>query len=143
MALGLPSTSFGLGQVFRRSGVEEGAGAAEPSLAPSAPKITARMLWDQFRLDVQGKEVQRAATYSYTWLADQVGHICLGILLDFGFTVITYRLGGWLGWPTLWAEFLGFFLTMAVGAFLGYPAFLNDRGGGAGAVPLARPPPPE
>jgi hypothetical protein len=29
---------------------------------PTAPAITARMLYEQVKLDVQGKEVQRAAT---------------------------------------------------------------------------------
>lgn len=35
----------------------------------------------QFKRDVYDKEVQSAATYSYLWLADQMGHIGLGILL--------------------------------------------------------------
>ncbi|MFL5165377.1 MAG: hypothetical protein ACJ8D8_04130, partial [Microvirga sp.] len=108
------------------------------SSSPLPPKISLRLLLEQFWADVYGKEVQSAATYSYTWLADQVGHICLGILLDFGFTVITYRLGGWLGWPTLWAEFLGFFLTMAVVAFWEYRAFRSDVERATGPFPLDR-----
>ena len=101
-----------------------GAGAPWPpsnSSLPLPPKISLRLLLEQFWADVYGKEVQSAATYSYTWLADQVGHICLGILLDFGFTVITYRLSAWLGWPALSAEFLGFFLTMAAVSYPGIP----------------------
>ena len=108
------------------------------SSSPLPPKISLRLLLEQFWADVYGKEVQSAATYSYTWLADQVGHICLGILLDFGFTVITYRLGGGLGWPTLWAEFLGFFLTMAVVAFWEYRAFRSDVERATGPFPLDR-----
>src|SRR5438105_2610333 len=38
-------------------------------------------IWWQFRKDVFDKEVQSAATYSYLWLADQMGHIGVGILL--------------------------------------------------------------
>ncbi len=132
MALGLPSTSFGFGQVFRRSGVEEGAGAAEPSVAPSAPKITARMLWDQFRLDVQGKEVQRAATYSYTWLADQVGHICLGILLAFLATALLASFG-WGGPEPAWR---GFIVTIVAVSAWEIGAYVLELRGAKGPFPL-------
>src|SRR5690349_7793118 len=47
-------------------------------------------IWWQFRRDVFDKEVQSAATYSYLWLADQMGHIGVGILLTiiFGLVVL-------------------------------------------------------
>ena len=105
---------------------------------PLPPKISLRLLLEQFWADVYGKEVQSAATYSYTWLADQVGHICLGILLDFGFTVITYRLSAWLGWPALSAEFLGFFLTMAAVSYWEYRAYRSDVERATGPFPLDR-----
>ena len=72
---------------------------------PSAPKLTTKDLLHQFWADAYGKEVQTAATYSYTWLADQFGHICLGIIINFiGTTVsggvlvgIKYLAAKWLG----------------------------------------------
>jgi hypothetical protein len=63
---------------------ENAMSGAKPSatnpFGPSAPQLTARDLWDQFWADVYGKEVQTTATYSYTWVADQFGHICLGLI---------------------------------------------------------------
>ena len=63
---------------------------------PSPPNITTCDLWKQFWADVFGKEVQDATTYSYTWLADQVGHVCLGLTANFVATLITKRC---LGFP--------------------------------------------
>ena len=37
----------------------------------------------QFWRDFLDKEVQSAATYTYLWLADQMGHIALGLLIAF------------------------------------------------------------
>lgn len=77
---------------------------------PSFPSLTKRDLLRQVWADAYGKEVQSAATYSYLWLADQVGHVCVGIIVDFAATVViglamTYVLGAasaakygmWLG----------------------------------------------
>lgn len=61
--------------------------------APSPPDITTRDLLRQFWRDVYGKEVQSASTYSYTWMADQLGHICIGILADF---LATFAVGRWM-----------------------------------------------
>jgi hypothetical protein len=58
-------------------------------LGPSAPKLTSWDLWRQFWADAYGKEVQTAATYSYTWLADQFGHLCIGIVADFLATLVS------------------------------------------------------
>ena len=44
-----------------------------------------RQVW----ADAYGKEVQSAATYSYMWLADQFGHVCVGIIVDFAATVVS------------------------------------------------------
>jgi hypothetical protein len=60
---------------------------------PRAPKITVGDLLWQFKQDVYGKEVQTTSTYSYTWMADQVGHICLGIVIGFALTAISYLIG--------------------------------------------------
>jgi hypothetical protein len=48
----------------------------------AAPHITLMELLKQSKSDITGKEVQSAATYSYTWTADQVGHICIGMVLN-------------------------------------------------------------
>jgi hypothetical protein len=45
---------------------------------PTPPKLTSKDLLQQFWADAYGKEVQSAATYSYMWLADQFGHVCIG-----------------------------------------------------------------
>jgi hypothetical protein len=57
-------------------------------VGPSAPNLTTKNLWQQFWTDAYGKEVQTAATYSYTWLADQFGHICIGIVVGFITTAV-------------------------------------------------------
>lgn len=56
------------------------------------PELKPADLLKQFWVDIYGKEVQTASTYSYTWMADQLGHICFGILFDFLFTLIA----GWV-----------------------------------------------
>lgn len=62
------------------------AAAAPTAQSPrSQQRIT---FWDvvrQVKRDVYDKEVQSAATYSYLWLADQMGHIGLGIILTIAF----------------------------------------------------------
>jgi len=63
--------------------------AATPAF-PAAPRITVWDLLGQFKKDVYGKEVQTTSPYSYTWIADQVGHVCLGILINFGLTLAAF-----------------------------------------------------
>jgi hypothetical protein len=58
-------------------------------VGPTAPKLTSADLLRQFWTDAYGKEVQTAATYSYTWLADQFGHVCLGIIFNFLATALS------------------------------------------------------
>jgi hypothetical protein len=65
------------------------------AVGPSAPTLTSTDLWKQFWADGYGKEVQTAATYSYTWLADQFGHVCIGILANYLATTV-------IGLATLW-----------------------------------------
>src|SRR6476469_2452617 len=66
------------------------------SAGPTAPKLSVKDILKQFWADTYGKEVQTAATYSYTWLADQFGHLCIGILAD----VLATLVAGWVmvGW---------------------------------------------
>ena len=85
---------------------------------PSAPKLTSKDLLHQFWADAYGKEVQTAATYSYTWLADQFGHVCLGIIFNFVGTALSGVVMKLLGlarhfrydtgiWPGLVLVFIG------------------------------------
>jgi hypothetical protein len=77
---------------------------------------------EQFKADVYGKEVQSAATYSYMWMADQMGHVCVGILVN----LITTRLAryGWqlLGWQN-YAETAGFCAAIALSGMGGQHLF--------------------
>src|SRR6266498_4498396 len=52
-----------------------------PDPSPKAPSIGIKELAWQFYHDIFGKEVQDATSYSYVWLADQIGHVCIGIIL--------------------------------------------------------------
>jgi putative flippase GtrA len=69
----------------------------EPSgRVPTAPDVPKSFLLVQFWRDIFGKEVQSAATYSYLWMADQMGHVALGIILQFALTfVLQYFFGLW------------------------------------------------
>src|ERR1700761_4142406 len=49
---------------------------------PAGPDITFGMMLRQVKADLYDKEVQSAATYSYLWIADQMGHFGLGLLLE-------------------------------------------------------------
>src|SRR5215472_2259000 len=55
---------------------------------PRPPKITWYDLLCQFRKDITGKEVDIASTYSYTWTAVQIGHVCVGIVFNFILTEV-------------------------------------------------------
>jgi hypothetical protein len=48
---------------------------------PTPPSITLWTIIRQFWADVYGKEVQSSNTYSYTWVADQAGHLFIGTVL--------------------------------------------------------------
>jgi hypothetical protein len=73
---------------------------------PTPPNLTLADLLKQFWADAYGKEVQTAATYSYTWLADQFGHLCLGILANVlatlvaGWVMVEWGLADQLRWET-------------------------------------------
>ena len=90
-------------------------GANTPGPArPTAPNLSTGDLWRQFWADAYGKEVQTAATYSYTWLADQFGHICIGILADFLATLVS----GWVIVELGWRSALGYDTGLWPGLFL-------------------------
>lgn len=48
---------------------------------PGPPVIEAADIRHQIKVDLIDKEVQSAATYSYLWMADQMGHIGIGLLI--------------------------------------------------------------
>jgi len=98
---------------------------------PIPPSLTAWDLAKQFWRDIYGKEVQSAATYSYTWVADQMGHICLGILLSFGFTAIVDQI---LPPSESWNPFLGFLLASAVVSYWEHRAYNTDVEKAAGGL---------
>jgi IstB-like ATP binding protein len=94
-------------------------------LPPLPPHVSPRELLNQFVQDVHGKEVQIAATYSYMWLADQVGHICVGIVFTFlfNFIIIVFLLYCY-GWIGDWGHHLiAFGLTSAVAAGWEYRSY--------------------
>src|SRR5690349_17125265 len=93
----------------------ESSSPAGASNHPQSPHISYRQLWEQFKADVYGKEVQSAATYSYMWMADQMGHVCVGILVNQILTVVARWLWEKLGWHGF-AEVAGLIGTIAVAA---------------------------
>lgn len=53
----------------------------EQDETPEPPTIEPTDILRQIKVDLLDKEVQSAATYSYLWLADQMGHIGIGLLI--------------------------------------------------------------
>jgi|PersoiStandDraft_1058852.scaffolds.fasta_scaffold09554_3 hypothetical protein len=107
---------------------------------PTAPQLTSRDLLRQFWADAYGKEVQTAATYSYTWLADQFGHICIGLVVDFPATVVSGLVMVQLGWAPkfeydtgIWP---GLIFTIAVVAYWEWRAYQSSVKQATGAFPL-------
>jgi hypothetical protein len=111
--------------------------SSDSSDHPRPPHITYRELWEQFKADVYGKEVQSAATYSYMWMADQMGHVCVGILVNlittFGVRYV-WQLFGWLHY----AEAGGFFAAIAVVAIWEIWTYFSSERGTTGLFPLGR-----
>jgi hypothetical protein len=83
---------------------------------PQPPDIGNADIWKQISTDASGKEVEMAATYSYTWLADEVGHMGLGILLSFATMTLVRLL---LGAPpeALFPQLVGFLIASAIVAY--------------------------
>ena len=111
------------------------AAAASPLLPP---KITAKDLAHQFWLDAYGKEVQTASTYSYTWMADQVGHVCLGIVIDFALTLIAGCALPMLGFAASWSAFAGFLVGSIAVSIWEFSAYRSAVNGATGRFPLDR-----
>src|SRR5262245_8022069 len=69
---------------------------------PQPPKLTTKDIWAQFKIDIAGKEVQTAETYSHSWVANQFGHVCLGMILASALGVV---LGNGLSVVFPWLRF--------------------------------------
>lgn len=113
---------------WRRFGGQ--AGGDQPDIAappppgqPVPPDITDQYLLGQFWRDIYGKEVQSAATFSYTWTADQMGHVCIGLVLDFILTVVAYEL---LSAGESWYEAVGFLVSALGVSVWEYCAYRSD-----------------
>ena len=116
--------------------MNSGPAPAKPA-GPTAPKIGSKELLHQFWADAYGKEVQTAATYSYTWLADQFGHICIGIIVNFFATTVSgIVMAGWhdLKYDTgIWP---GLFLAIAGAAAWEWSAYNSAVKQATGRFPL-------
>ena len=100
--------------------------------APKAPSIGIKDLAWQFYHDIFGKEVQDASTYSYVWLADQMGHICIGIVLTALVGALLHLLAG----NVFIAGPVAFVLTSAGVAVWEYLAFTAGVKKATGRFPL-------
>jgi hypothetical protein len=109
--------------------------SSDSSDHPRPPHITYGELLKQFKADVYGKEVQSAATYSYMWMADQMGHVCVGILVNlittFGARYV-WRLFGWQNY----AEAGGFFAAIAIVTAWEISTYFSSERSTTGLFPL-------
>jgi hypothetical protein len=119
--------------------VNSNAPAPVNAAGPTAPNLTSKDLLRQFWADAYGKEVQSAATYSYTWLADQFGHVCIGIIVDFVGTLVSalairYFFGS-VSDANYWSLGLGLALTVAGGSIWELSAYCSAVKQATGAFP--------
>lgn len=104
---------------------------------PRSPDITYGELFKQFKADVYGKEVQSAATYSYMWMADQMGHVCVGILVNMIMTFGARNLWHFLSWQH-YAEAGGLFAAIAIVAAWEASTYFSSERSSTGLFPLGR-----
>jgi len=109
-----------------------------PPLNP--PNLTSKDLLRQFWADAYGKEVQSAATYSYLWLADQFGHICIGIVVCFlatsvsGLVMVLLHISPRLHYYTgVWP---GLIITVAAVSYWEWSAYQTSVQQATGTFPL-------
>jgi hypothetical protein len=106
---------------------------------PQPPKVTLKNLLDQFWVDISGKEVQSASTYSYTWVADQVGHVCVGIVLSFGLAILaSYVLPPHNEDVTLRDGIVGLVFATLIVSYWEYRAYQSSVAGATHIFPLRR-----
>jgi hypothetical protein len=106
---------------------------------PQPPKVTLKDLLSQFWVDIYGKEVQSASTYSYTWVADQVGHVCIGIVLSFGLAILaSYLLPPHNEDVSLRDGIVGLVLATLIVSYWEYSAYQSSVAGATHVFPLRR-----
>jgi hypothetical protein len=103
-----------------------GPAAAPVPSPPLAPVITPAGLLAQFWKDIYGKEVQTTSTYSYTWVADQVGHVCLGILINFGLTLAAFYALPFIGIDRSWDTIAGLLIGSTAVSLWELSAYLSS-----------------
>ena len=109
---------------------------APKGVKPTPPGVTTGFLLVQFWRDIFGKEVQSAATYSYLWMADQMGHVALGIILHFALTFVLQYV---FGITDTWASGIALVGIVGVVAFWEYRAFtVSAAGASNNTFPLDR-----
>ncbi len=68
-----------------------------------APALGLPQIMDQVRHDLFGtKDVQNAITASYVWMADQIGHVAIGLVPTLLACWIADCVMAWLGLPGFW-----------------------------------------
>ncbi|HEY4940731.1 MAG TPA: hypothetical protein VII56_04840 [Rhizomicrobium sp.] len=77
------------------------------SCDPKKIQITVKQVLDQVGRDLFDKEVASAATYSYLWIADQMGHIGLGLVVVFLASWILYFLNLPTAPDSYWPLYIG------------------------------------
>ncbi len=92
---------------------------------PSVPKISIADVVRQFKLDIYDKEVQSAATYSYLWIADQVGHLGLAVVLQFFGHDIHQLLATWFDMSWISANLFGLLLVFLLTAYWEYKSYTH------------------
>ena len=115
---------------------------------PQPPVITKKDILAQFREDIRGKEVQTAETYSHSWIANQFGHVCLGLVLT---SLLGFTLGSgwslvvdWFDLPASWKiSFPWYYVAGSVLVSIGvaaweWHAYSVAVKGAAGRFPLDR-----
>lgn len=113
--------------------------AASPQRSgPRGPHVTAKDLLAQFWLDLYGKEVQSAATYSYMWMADQMGHVCLGIVIQFSLTFVARYALPLIGADASWANIAGLVVGLIAVSYWEYRAYGSSVAVATGLFPLDR-----
>ncbi len=103
---------------------------------PTPPDISLRDVWTQFQLDIFDKEVQSAATYSYLWIADQVGHIGLGVMLQFLGAWIFQGFFSLIGYQPIGTNLSGLLLIFGATAFWEWRAYEKFVHLASGRFPL-------
>ena len=107
----------------------------QPSgIEPTAPDVPTKFLLVQFWRDIFGKEVQSAATYSYLWMADQMGHVALGIILQFALTFVCQYV---FGLSDAWSNGVALLVISAIVCFWEFRAYtVAAQNADAGIFPL-------